>query len=517
MSGNSKREIEYIIVQAGGKGTRLGPLTRNKPKALVPVGNRPMLFHLFERFPDKKFIIITDYKGGVMRRYLEAFAPVAYLTVDAAGKTGTAAGINAALKAVPRGEPFALIWSDLVLPEGFALPDGNADTVGLSRGFTCRWRYENGVFEEIPSDSTGVAGFFTFRDKTCLDGLPDGGEFVRWLQSKNYRFREVALTRTREYGVPGAFEGEDGSPGRCRPFNSITEEDGRLVKRGVDEQGRALAVRERAWYRYVRERGYGKIPEIYAYEPLVMEKVPGKNVFLLDLTPAEKEAALRKIVAALRELHSLGGAPADRFSLYDAYPGKTFRRLGKVRDLIPFADRPEIMINGERCPNAFYCRDEIERAFTEYDCPRFALLHGDCTFSNIILRDGGEPVLIDPRGYFGTTELFGDPAYDWAKLYYSVAGNYDMFNRKRFSLDIGEEGVTLEIESSGWEDLAPLLLRLVADEADERSVKLIHAIIWLSLTTYAWEDYDSICGAFYNGCRYLRDALGEDQKIDIRR
>ena len=31
-----------IIVQAGGKGTRLEGLTRNKPKCLVPVNNLPI-------------------------------------------------------------------------------------------------------------------------------------------------------------------------------------------------------------------------------------------------------------------------------------------------------------------------------------------------------------------------------------------------------------------------------------------------------------------------------------------
>lgn len=46
---------QYIIVQAGGKGTRMEHLTANKPKALVPIGNRPMLFHLFEKYPDKQF------------------------------------------------------------------------------------------------------------------------------------------------------------------------------------------------------------------------------------------------------------------------------------------------------------------------------------------------------------------------------------------------------------------------------------------------------------------------------
>ncbi len=54
--------MEYIVVQAGGRGSRLGRLTANKPKALVPVENLPMLFHLFRKYPDKRFIIIADYK-----------------------------------------------------------------------------------------------------------------------------------------------------------------------------------------------------------------------------------------------------------------------------------------------------------------------------------------------------------------------------------------------------------------------------------------------------------------------
>ena len=38
----------------------------------------------------------------------------------------------------------------------------------------------------------------------------------------------------------------------------------------------------------------------------------------------------------------------------------------------------------------------------------FSLIHGDCTFSNIIMRNDLEPILIDRRGYFGKTEFYGD-------------------------------------------------------------------------------------------------------------
>ena len=54
--------MDYIIIQAGGKGTGLGYLTKNKPKALTPVENLPMIFHLFRKYPDKRFVIIADYK-----------------------------------------------------------------------------------------------------------------------------------------------------------------------------------------------------------------------------------------------------------------------------------------------------------------------------------------------------------------------------------------------------------------------------------------------------------------------
>ena len=62
---------DYIIVQAGGKGTRMEHLTVNKPKTLVPINNLPMLFHMFRKYPDKRFIIIGDYKYEVLKKYLK--------------------------------------------------------------------------------------------------------------------------------------------------------------------------------------------------------------------------------------------------------------------------------------------------------------------------------------------------------------------------------------------------------------------------------------------------------------
>ena len=60
-----------IIVQAGGRGSRLRHHTWNKPKCLVSVKGKPMLYHLFDRFKEHKFHIIGDYSFEQLEKYLE--------------------------------------------------------------------------------------------------------------------------------------------------------------------------------------------------------------------------------------------------------------------------------------------------------------------------------------------------------------------------------------------------------------------------------------------------------------
>lgn len=520
--------MEYIIVQAGGKGTRLKHLTKNKPKALIPVKNLPMLFHLFRKYPDKKFIIIADYHREVLQKYLDSFAQVKYQIVNAKG-SGTASGIQQALDRIPEKEPFMLIWSDLILPMNLRLPESyetgknfpEVDYIGISTSFPCRWKYENGKFVEEYSVKQGVAGFFLFTDKKKIENVPQSGELVRWMRDSGIGFSEICLYGTKEYGLLEEYKklGQE----KCRPFNRITVNDNILTKEPVDEQGQRLAIRECAWY----EKAYGLnidiLPQIYSMNPLRMEKICGRNIYEYRLSYEEKKKVLVKLVDSLCHLHKAETVPADSFSLKEAYFRKTMRRLSKIENLVPYARERFIYINGRKCRNVYYYRERLEERLETIRCDKFCFIHGDCTFSNLMLRENGEPVLIDPRGYFGYTELYGDARYDWAKLYYSIIGNYDRFNLKDFQLEIGgtedipgssrgdeamhlEEGeIQLDIASNGWEDMETEFFCLTGANPEE--IKLLHAIIWLSLTTYAWQDYDSICGAFYNGLYYLEEVL----------
>ncbi|MBQ7628610.1 MAG: NTP transferase domain-containing protein, partial [Selenomonadaceae bacterium] len=479
--------LNYVIVQAGGKGSRMERLTRNKPKALVPVNNLPMIFHLFKKFPDKKFIIIGDYKFDVLEKYLREFATVDYTLIQSTGDTGTCAGISDAVNLIPADEKFLFIWCDLILADEHKLPETDKNVIGISQDFKCRWSYRDGKFFEEPSDNHGVAGYFIFQDKNFLSDVPKSGEFVRWLQSKNFTFEEQPLKNTKEYGLYSEWSKLPRM--RCRPFNQITVEGDKIIKQGIDEQGRELAKKEIAWYKKIQGENFANIPTIYAYEPLTMEFIDGQNIYEYNFIPdAQKRYILKKIISCLQEVHKLGGVKVDRESYFDAYIGKTYKRLEKVRNLVPFANDEKITINGRVCRNIFYHKDEVERLVMQYMPEEFKMIHGDCTFSNMMLRHDTEPVLIDPRGYFGKVQFYGDVAYDWVKLYYSVLSNYDRFNLKRFSLEIGNKDIQLEIESNGWENLEEYFFELLDGEVTKRQMKLLLAITWLSLTTYAWED-----------------------------
>lgn len=502
--------ISYIIVQAGGKGSRLETLTANKPKALVPINNLPMIFHLFQRYPNAHFKIIADYQKETFKRYLKAFAKVDYEVIDANGK-GTCAGIVDSLKTIPDNTPFMLIWCDLVLSMINSTHIQNQNYIGISKDFTCRWSYIDKEFKEEASAENGIAGLFIFKNKEQIQKVPSEGEFVRWLSSQKIQFNRLDMYGGLEIGTMlSYFQNELNKP-KCRPFNQMEFKGDIVLKYPLNEQGNKLAADEIAWYKKVSALGYTNIPKIYGFDPLVMEKVKGQNIFeYAFLTKGFKRALLIRIIDALKKLHNLvEPIPANFEDCENNYITKTFDRLSKVYDLVPFAKDDYVIINGIKCTNIYNIKNKIISDIQTMYPKEFHLIHGDCTFHNMMMETTGvRPVLIDPRGYFGSTKFYGDVDYDWAKLYYSIKGDYDQFNRKNFSLEIKPESVELEIVSNNWKSLEDDFFRLTG--ADRKKIKLLHAIIWLSLTTYAWEDYDAICGSFYKGLLELQEYLDEE-------
>ena len=62
-----------VVIMAGGKGTRLKPITNVIPKPLVPVGDKTILEVIMDQFESigcKKFYMSVNYKADMMEFYL---------------------------------------------------------------------------------------------------------------------------------------------------------------------------------------------------------------------------------------------------------------------------------------------------------------------------------------------------------------------------------------------------------------------------------------------------------------
>lgn len=62
-----------VVIMAGGKGTRLKPITNVIPKPLVPIGDKTILETILDQFEEigcTKFYMSINYKADMMRYYL---------------------------------------------------------------------------------------------------------------------------------------------------------------------------------------------------------------------------------------------------------------------------------------------------------------------------------------------------------------------------------------------------------------------------------------------------------------
>ncbi|MFT3811486.1 MAG: HAD-IIIA family hydrolase [Micropepsaceae bacterium] len=85
--------VEQAVFLVGGLGTRLGELTRETPKPMLPVGGRPFLDYLVEnarRHGLKKIVLLCGFRADVIEKHFAGDPDVAIVYEPAPAGTGGA-------------------------------------------------------------------------------------------------------------------------------------------------------------------------------------------------------------------------------------------------------------------------------------------------------------------------------------------------------------------------------------------------------------------------------------------
>ena len=81
--GNNRRSEDQkldvpVVIMAGGSGTRLEPFTKVLPKPLIPVGEKPVIDHIIDRFRAYgvcEFYLTIHHMSKILRAYFEEKCP----------------------------------------------------------------------------------------------------------------------------------------------------------------------------------------------------------------------------------------------------------------------------------------------------------------------------------------------------------------------------------------------------------------------------------------------------------
>jgi len=131
------------VILAAGEGTRLRPLTHGKPKAMIPVANRPVIAHVIDALLAngiRDIVVVAGYRREYVQRYLNSLdTPVTVVVQEK--QLGTAHAlrcaapeirddflvlpgdnyIDAASIAKIRGEPCAMLVKEHPSPSNFGV------------------------------------------------------------------------------------------------------------------------------------------------------------------------------------------------------------------------------------------------------------------------------------------------------------------------------------------------------------------------------------------------------------
>jgi hypothetical protein len=505
--------MKNVIIPSAKKVPEQFEVFSDLPMCLIPVNGEPLLNYLVkEKYKDDQIYVISFENHGSIDDFLasSSFNNVTNCVLEKLGSLG--ASILAGLDRCEKKElPTVINFGDTMVSSD--VPDSDCIFYALNGTPNKKWTYvieNDGVIERIIDKTNNmissgvpklVIGVISLSDPVLFaqilrGNLKNKSSFFQSLKdySKHHPFLFKQAQQWLDFGHPDEYF-KSAIEVKSRSFNHISiDKDRGIIKKSSDDENKLK--KEIEWYlklptdlRYVSPRIYD-----YSFEPqktfVSMEYYSYHTALELFLYGDSSEEQWGNIFKSIHfvlkdfsKYQISNGSIKD--SLRDVYVGKTTERLDQLRELPTFAPlfKNPIVINGQKYKSLDFVYKEIRPLVEEklLNIRSFSIIHGDLCFANILVDNHRYFVkLIDPRGSFGSFDIYGDPRYDLAKLYHSIDGKYDFIIKDKF--DLSKTGNHFNYRVNCNKDLLPQFNQVFSDFiASKEEIELIESLLFFSM------------------------------------
>lgn len=491
--------VEYkVLITTSGLGSRLGNLTKFTNKSLVRVGDKPVISHIIESYPENvEFVITLGHYGSHVKQYLSlahSNRNIEFVEVDNYVGEGSSLLYSISLCEEYLQCPFIFHACDTILPQNYISSinfytnwsiGGKGDNSQSYRTINC---FDNRIisinekgekkFDFVYTGVSGIKDYLEFWDicKNILDSTSDSSLSDCHVISKMNNF---ILFPIEEWYDIGNIDSLKRTRSKIKAtINILDKEDENIFI--FDEFVIKFFYNKKICYdRVLRSKSLDKlVPNIlehtenfYKYEYIngdLLSNVVDRNKFSNLLEWASKNLWIKK---EQEDFHS---------NALTFYKDKTLLRIEKFLNKYNLTDNVDY-INGIEVPKISEIISKINFDDIIGNCPTG--FHGDFIMDNILISDPSNFKLVDWRQDFNGIIESGDMNYDLAKLNHNIILNHEMLHNNYYKIDFSKK-ITCDVYvKNSLIDCKNILKEFcVKHEINFNSIEILTSIIWLNMS-----------------------------------
>ena len=512
-----------ICILTAGKGTRMGPYSKQINKALLPIDSKAVISHIIKKFSiNDTFVVALGYKGNQVVNYLKTAHPnnkFEFVEVENYDGEGSGPGLSLLSSMNNLQEPFLFFACDGLFFDN--MTNFESDWIGISKIKSdeshnyCNVLIKDQNVVEIRDKQKCDESYYAFTGAMFIKNYKT---FWDYLKNGEMIDNEHQISS----GLKGLIDRQNvkGNQNDWKDVGDITKYNNMISKN--------------KFFDFSKPNEF-----IYFVNNRVIK-------FSLDSDKVEKlikKCNMQKSI--FPNIHSSG----NNFLYYEFFEGKLFYEIEDVKLfevlLKWLSDNLWKPISIDRKKMEITCRkfylektkdrlEQFRKKYPDYKLPDIVnkskihsldeildkipwddifngvsyFIHGDLNFGNILYNKSKDQFrLIDARVDFGGNVEYGDIYYDLAKLYAGLIINFNHIKKNQFQYTRTSDSAEISFESWGMRDsyLEILEKYIVTQNFDLEKIKILAAITFLNMAPLHNYPFDHLLMGF--GAKTLDDEL----------